>query len=81
MQIQFKRPHTSKSASLLNSRGIRNPSPALAQPQLSEAQNPNKKWEQAAHKINKEMFYHRMMNPNTQPYKLLTRIGGGTFKS
>ena len=27
------------------------------------------------------MFYHRMMNPNTEPFKLLTRIGGRTFKS
>ena len=27
------------------------------------------------------MFYHRMMNPNTEPFKLLMRIGGRTFKS
>ena len=85
MQFQFKRPQTSKSTSQLHHRTLRNISPASAlqfqQAPSEEPQNPTKKWEQAAHKINKEMFYHRMMNPNTEPFKLLTRIGGRTFKS
>lgn len=82
MQFSFKRPQTSKSLqSHLNRDGSPLPTSNLQSPSTFEVANPNKKWEQAAERINKEMIYHRAMHTSTQSFKLLTRIGGRTYNS
>ncbi len=85
MQFSFKRPQSYKSHSNLPHNAVRDrsplPTPNLQNPPTFELNNQNKKWEEAAEKINKEMVYQRVMHTNSQSYKLLTRIGGRTYNS
>ena len=82
MKFTFKRPQTSKSVGqFYRDRYLEKSAPVIEAPTSQETHLANRRWEQAADKINKEMVLQRVLHRNNEPFRLLSKLGTRAYNS